>query len=64
MGLFALDGKLAVFLNKLGNLMVLNLLTLLCSLPLFTAGAAMTALYACTQRLALKEYGVLFHSYF
>ncbi len=64
MGLFAIDGKLAVFLNKLGNLMVLNLLTLLCSLPLFTAGAAMTALYACTQRLARKEEGDLIHSYF
>lgn len=64
MGLFAIDGKLAVFLNTLGNLIVLNLLTLLCCLPLFTAGAAITALYASTQRIARKEDGSLILGYF
>ena len=64
MGIFAIDGKLAVFLNTLGNLMVLNLLTLLCSLPVFTAGAAMTALYTSTQRMARKEDGGLIAGYF
>ena len=45
MGIFAPDGKLAGFLNALGNLIVLNILTLICSIPIFTFGASMTALY-------------------
>lgn len=64
MGIFAIDGKLALFLNRLGSIMVLNLLTLLCSLPVITAGAAMTALYASTQRLARKEDSDLIPGYF
>ena len=64
MGIFAVDGKLAVFLNRLGNLIVLNILTILLSIPLFTIGAAMTALYDGTQRLARKEEGSIAAGYF
>ena len=36
MGIFDADGKLARFLNALGNLIILNILTLICSLPIIT----------------------------
>ena len=51
MGIFAPDGKLAGFLNALGNLIVLNILTLICSIPIFTFGASMTALYTMVMRM-------------
>lgn len=55
MAIFAADGKLAGFLNRIGCLIVLNLLTIVCSIPVFTAGAAMTALFSVTMRLVRKE---------
>lgn len=64
MGIFAADGKLAGFLNCLGNLIVLNILTILCSLPIVTAGASMTALYTMVMRMARKEEGSLIKGYF
>lgn len=64
MGIFAADGKLAGFLNCLGNLIVLNILTILCSLPIVTAGASMTALYTMVMRMARKEEGSLLKGYF
>ena len=64
MGIFAPDGKLARILNRIGGLMVLNILTLVCCLPLITAGAAMTALYTMTLRMARNEDGKIISGYF
>lgn len=55
MSIFAADGKLAYFLNRLGYLITLNVLTIVCCIPVFTAGAAITALYSVTLRLTRKE---------
>lgn len=55
MSIFAVDGKLACFLNRLGGLIVLNLLTVICCIPVLTAGAAMTALYSATMRIVRGE---------
>lgn len=64
MSIFAPDGKLARCLNCIGNLIILNLLTMVCCLPLFTIGAAMTALYTETMRMARKEEGSIVKEYF
>ena len=64
MDIFAPDGKLARALNCIGNLIILNLLTLLCCIPLFTIGAAMTALYTETMRMARGEEGSIVKEYF
>lgn len=64
MGIFAVDGKFARFLNCLGNLIVLNILTIICSIPIVTFGASMTALYTMTMRIVRKEEGNLFKGYF
>ena len=37
MGIFSPDGALARLLNTLGNLIVLNILTIICCVPVFTA---------------------------
>lgn len=63
MGAFSPDGKLARCLNCIGNLMVLNILTLICCIPLFTIGAAMTALYTMTMRMARNEEGSIVKEY-
>lgn len=45
---FALDSPLMIALSSLADLVFCNILFCLCSLPVFTAGAALTALYDCT----------------
>ncbi len=46
MRFFGYDGPLAEAARRLGRLMFLNLCFIICSLPVFTFGAAVTALYA------------------
>ena len=43
--LFSLDSPLFSFLSKVADLMLLNILTLICCLPIFTVGASMTELH-------------------
>ena len=64
MGIFAMDGKFARVMNTLGSLFVLNILTLLCCIPVITAGAAMTALYTMTLRMVHREEGKIIREYF
>lgn len=64
MGIFSVDGGVARFLTRLGNLFALNLLTIVCSIPIFTIGAAMTALYTVTLKLTRGEEGNLAAGYF
>ena len=45
-GLFAPDSRFMRYLNRLADLMILNLLFLLTSIPIFTIGASLTALYS------------------
>ena len=52
MKLFNLDSPVMVFLSKVANLMILNVLTIICCIPIFTAGAAITALYYVTIQMA------------
>ena len=43
--MFKLDSPFMNFLNKLCDIMILNILVLVFSLPIFTIGAAVTAGY-------------------
>lgn len=43
------------FMSKVADLVILNVLVILCSLPVVTAGAAWTALYFVTIRMVRKE---------
>ncbi|MCJ1996854.1 YesL family protein [Lactococcus piscium] len=50
-GLFAIDGNIYKYMLKLYEMMVLNLLFIIASLPIVTIGAALTALYDVTLRM-------------
>ena len=52
MGFFSYDSKFGQLLDKFFNSCYLNLLWLVCSLPLFTVGASTTALYYVTLKIA------------
>lgn len=54
-GIFSLDGKLATFLNLLGDLIVINLLTLICCIPIITAGTAVSSMYHITLKMVRGE---------
>ena len=50
--LFNINSVLYRILAKIGNLVILNLLFLICSLPVVTIGASSTALYTVTLKMA------------
>ncbi len=56
MKIFDIDGPIMQFLTKIANLMILNFLTILCCIPIFTAGAAFTALhYMCLKMIRNED---------
>lgn len=63
MDTMTIDSKLFRCMSRVGDLIVLNLLMLLCSLPVFTAGAAMTAAYDVALRLHRGDELFLARSY-
>lgn len=54
-GLFNLDNPIWSFMGKVADLILLNLMVVVCSLPIFTIGASWTALYFVTIRMARNE---------
>ena len=64
MKLFNLDSPVMVFLSKGANLMILNVLTIICCIPIFTAGAAITALYYVTIKMARGDDPYIIKGYF
>lgn len=58
--LFNLDNPVMQFLSRVADIMLLNMLTLVCSLPIITAGAALSALHKVCQDIVFEtEGGVL-----
>ena len=62
--LFNLDSPIMNGLNKLADLIILNFLTMICCIPLFTIGAAMTALHYVTLKIVRDEETYIIRSYF
>ena len=61
-GLFTPNSRFMRYLNRFADLMILNLLFLLTSIPIFTIGASLTALYSVCFRLGTE--GSTFRDYF
>lgn len=55
MKFFDLESPLMQALNKVADLMILNLLTLLCCIPIITAGASITAMHYMALKMARNE---------
>lgn len=55
MKLFSLDSPVMKALSFIGDLIILNVLFLVCCIPLVTIGASATALYTISMRMAAKD---------
>lgn len=64
MGLFNLDSPLMQFLTKMADLFILNILYLICCIPIVTIGAATTALYTVALKAAKNEESYIVRSFF
>ena len=64
MKLFNLDSPLMQWLGKMADLMWLNILTLICCIPIFTAGAAFTALNYMALKIVRDEECYITKGYF
>lgn len=62
--LFNPDNKFFTFMGKVADLMILNLLCIVCCLPIVTIGASITALYYVTLKMARNEETYIVKSFF
>jgi len=64
MKIFDLDSPFMQVMGKVADLMWLNILTLVCCMPIVTAGAAMTALHYSALKIARNEECYITKDYF
>ena len=64
MKLLDYNGKVFNVMSRAGDLMLLNALLLICSLPIFTIGAAVSAVYDMSLRLIRGDEGYLIRGFF
>ena len=62
--LFSVDGPVMRVMTDIMNLLILNLLTLLCCLPLVTAGAALAAMHYILMQMGEEKDGKIVRTYF
>lgn len=63
-GIFNYDNPVWRYIGKFGDLMLLNILWIICSIPIFTIGASTTAVYYVTMKLVRNDDGYTFRSFF
>ena len=61
---FGLDSPLIQVLNKVADLMWLNILTLICCIPIFTAGAALTSAHYVGLKMLRNEESYITREFF
>lgn len=64
MQIFNVEGPLFAFLNKMADLFVVNILFILCCIPVVTIGASCTAMYTVTLKMVHDKEGYLARSFF
>lgn len=64
MKVFDLEGPLMQAMTRIADLMILNLLTILCCIPIVTAGAALTALHYQVLKMVRHEECYIARGYF
>lgn len=62
--MFKLDSPFMNFLNKVCDIMILNLLVLFCSIPIFTIGASVTAGYYIAYKMVKNEESYIAKGFF
>lgn len=63
-GFFNYDNPVWRFIGKFFDVLILNILWVVCSIPVFTMGASTTAVYYVTLKLARDEEGSTIKSFF
>lgn len=61
---FNMDNKFFVIMGRIADLAIVNILCILCCLPIVTAGASITALYYVTLKMARNEESYIVRSFF
>ena len=62
--MFCIDGKLFAAISKFGDLVILNILFIVCCIPIVTIGASITALYGVTKKMAVDKEGYIVAEFF
>lgn len=62
--LFSMDNKFFVFMGRVADLCLLNILCLICCIPIITAGASLTALFYVTLKMVRNEEAYIIRSFF
>lgn len=63
-GFFNMDSPVMRFLSRVCDLMILNLLCLICCIPIITIGASITALYSVTLKMVKGEESYIVKGFF
>ena len=62
--IFNMDNKFFVFMGRVADLIILNLVCLVCCIPIITIGASLTALYYVTLKMVRNEESYIIKSFF
>ena len=62
--LFDMDSPVMRFLNRMADMIILNILMILCCIPIITAGAAFTAMHYVLLKIVRDEEGYLVRGFF
>lgn len=62
--IFDMDSPVMRVLNRVGDLLILNFLMIICCIPVVTAGAAITAMHYVLLKIVRGEEGYLFKGFF
>lgn len=62
--LFDMDSPVMRFLNRVGDLLILNIMMIICCIPIITAGAAYTAMHYVILKMIRGEEGYLIKGFF
>jgi len=63
-GLFNIDSGVMSFLTKVADIMILNVIFIICCIPIVTIGASTTALYTITLKMVKNEEAYIFTGFF
>lgn len=62
--IFNMDNKFFVFMGRVADLIILNLICLVCCIPIVTIGASLTALFYVTLKMVRNEESYIIKSFF
>ena len=61
---FNMDNKFFTVMGRIADLCILNIICLVCCIPIVTAGASITAMYYVTLKMVRNEEAYIVRSFF